>query len=176
MLRKFLPREFQRDNSEPLKLLPLSSSQYQKGEPYAVVFPPQAATLLQRITHDVDPIQTETRGQRLGSKEVWQQPLNAGSLLTESILERRAAAPALVVASHNAPPPASAPLPRAGTRGAAAPAGARPRTAKSKKRPHVAPPRAPRSQRGAAAPAAPPRTAKTASSAQRRAPLAETKI
>ena len=89
--------------------------------------------MLQRITHDVDPIQTETRGQRLGSKEVWQQPLNAGSLLTESILERRAAAPALVVASHNAPPPASAPLPRAGPRGAAAPAAAPPRTAKRKK-------------------------------------------
>ena len=34
-------------------------SQYQKGEPYAVVFPPQAATLLQRITHNADPIQSK---------------------------------------------------------------------------------------------------------------------
>ena len=120
-------------------------SQYQKGEPYAVIFPPQAATLLQRITHDANPIQTETRGQRHGSKEVWQQPLNAGSLLTESTLERRAAAPALVVASHNAPPPARAPRPRAGT------------------------PRRRRSRRAS-------QNRETQENAQRRAPLAETKI
>ena len=116
-------------------------SQYQKGEPYAVVFPPQAATLLQRITHDADPIQSETRGQRRGSVEVGQHPPNAGSLLTQLRLPAPRRAGAAASGHTTAPPPASAPPPRGDGPRRRRSRRAPPRTAKSKKRPNAAPPR-----------------------------------